>query len=177
MGSTRERLLDVAFELFAEEGFGGTTITEVERRAGLTPGTGSFYRHFPSKRALLRAAVDREVARCMAEIEEERAVTPVHDDPARERVHQLELMLRDIRRFDRLQRLMLGESDWVPEVRGTIASTLLRSGGIVSWKDNPSAMVRIAALGGYHLLSKLEGPLHGVAEDEFIAALAELTGD
>ena len=61
---TRERILDAALELFAEEGFQGTTISEVERRVGLTPGTGSFYRHFPSKEALLQAAVDSEVERC-----------------------------------------------------------------------------------------------------------------
>ena len=65
---TRERILDVALDLFAEEGFSGTTITEVERRAGLSPGSGSFYRHFPSKEVLLTAAVEREVERLRAEI-------------------------------------------------------------------------------------------------------------
>ena len=80
-GSTRERLLDVALDLFAEEGFRGTTITEVERRAGLTPGTGSFYRHFASKEDLLRAAVDREVERGMVDVEASRAAAPTLDDP------------------------------------------------------------------------------------------------
>ncbi len=65
---TRERILDVALDLFAEDGFSGTTVTEVERRAGLSPGSGSFYRHFPSKEALLTAAVEREVERVRAEI-------------------------------------------------------------------------------------------------------------
>ena len=70
---TRERILDAALDLFVEQGFGGTTITAVELRAGLAGGTGSFYRHFRSKEELLRAAVDREVSRCMAEIAEARA--------------------------------------------------------------------------------------------------------
>ena len=49
---TRDRILDVAIELFLREGFKGTPITDIERRAGLAAGTGSFYRHFPSKDAV-----------------------------------------------------------------------------------------------------------------------------
>ncbi|WP_405864783.1 TetR/AcrR family transcriptional regulator [Streptomyces sp. NBC_01515] len=40
---------------YAEQGFGGATINEVERRVGLAVGKGSLYRHFPSKEALLEA--------------------------------------------------------------------------------------------------------------------------
>src|SRR5438128_2202472 len=71
--TTRERILDAAMDLFAQDGFTGTTISEVERRVGLAAGTGSLYRHFPSKEALLRAAVEHEVTKCRAEMEEARA--------------------------------------------------------------------------------------------------------
>ena len=72
--------------MFAEEGFSGTTITEVERRAGLSPGSGSFYRHFPSKEELLAAAVEREVVRVRAEIAAVQADTPPPlEDPEDER--------------------------------------------------------------------------------------------
>src|SRR2546430_12557852 len=54
--STRERILDAAMDLFAQEGFMGTTITDIERRVGPPARTGSLYRHLPSKEALLDQA-------------------------------------------------------------------------------------------------------------------------
>src|SRR4051794_960188 len=134
--STRERILDVALDLFAEEGFSGTTITAVEKRVGLTPGTGSFYRHFPSKEALLAAAVDREVERCMADISEARSSPVEVDAPPQQQLRGREPALRDIRRFDRLFRLLLREGDRVPEVRDTIAAALQGPGEQLSWRDS-----------------------------------------
>jgi AcrR family transcriptional regulator len=51
-GRTRERILDVALDHFAEHGFAGTSISAIERDVGLAAGTGSFHRHFPSVFAL-----------------------------------------------------------------------------------------------------------------------------
>jgi AcrR family transcriptional regulator len=177
-GSTRQRLLDVALDLFAEEGFGGTTITEVERRAGLAPGTGSFYRHFASKEELLRAAVDREVERCMVEVEAGRAAAPSLDDPQAQEAQLLELLLQDIRRFDRLFRLLFTEGDRVPEVREAVITALKGPGDRVSWAEDPRLVLRITALTGYHLLSGLQGSLvDGVPERDFLRALAELDSE
>jgi AcrR family transcriptional regulator len=49
--ATRERVLDVATELFAERGYDATSVAQVIERAGLTKG--GFYHHFASKDALL----------------------------------------------------------------------------------------------------------------------------
>lgn len=175
--STRERILDAAFDLFVEEGFSGTTITEVERRVGLTPGTGSFYRHFPSKEALLEAAVRHEIERVRGEIAVAREVPPVADDPMASRVLGLELALRDIRRFDRLFRLLLSEGDRVPELRETVTAALTPPKELLTWEDDPTTVLSIAALAGYHFASLLQGrPFQGVAQDDFIAGLARLTG-
>ena len=38
--STRERLLDEAMRLFGERGYDATSVAEIERSAGLTPGAG-----------------------------------------------------------------------------------------------------------------------------------------
>ncbi|CAL9407881.1 TetR/AcrR family transcriptional regulator [Streptomyces sp. enrichment culture] len=52
-----QRLLQVAAELFAEHGE-GASLDEIAKRAGV--GSGTLYRHFPTRRALLEAAyVDR----------------------------------------------------------------------------------------------------------------------
>lgn len=49
---TRQRLLDAGLRLFAQKGFRGTSIGEIEKAAGLAPRAGAFYRHFPGKAAL-----------------------------------------------------------------------------------------------------------------------------
>ncbi|MHB8320340.1 MAG: TetR/AcrR family transcriptional regulator [Acidimicrobiales bacterium] len=54
---TGERLVGAAAALFADRGYAGTTIAEIERAVGLTPGSGGLYRHFSSKEELLLAAV------------------------------------------------------------------------------------------------------------------------
>lgn len=49
----RERLLEVAAAAFAEHGE-GASLDDIAKRAGV--GTGTLYRHFPTRRALLEAA-------------------------------------------------------------------------------------------------------------------------
>jgi AcrR family transcriptional regulator len=59
---TRERIMDVALQLFVERGVAATPVTAIEAAAGLSAGSGSFYRHFKDKQALLAAVVEREIA-------------------------------------------------------------------------------------------------------------------
>jgi AcrR family transcriptional regulator len=59
--STRERLLRAGMRLFAEKGFRATTVGEIEAAVGLQPRRGALYKHFPSKKALLEAAVERHL--------------------------------------------------------------------------------------------------------------------
>lgn len=56
---TRNRIISSAMTLFAEQGYDSTSIAEIEAAAGLSPGSGSLYRHFKSKDELLLAAVRR----------------------------------------------------------------------------------------------------------------------
>ena len=52
----RERLQATTLELFAEQGFEGTTVAEIASRAGLTERT--FFRYFTDKREVLFAGQD-----------------------------------------------------------------------------------------------------------------------
>lgn len=49
----RRELLDASLRLFAEHGYGGTTIEAIAAAAGLSPA--AFYRYFPSKVEIYRA--------------------------------------------------------------------------------------------------------------------------
>jgi AcrR family transcriptional regulator len=55
---TRARILDAAAALFAEHGYGATTVAEIEAAVGLRAGAGGLYRHFASKEDLLLAVVE-----------------------------------------------------------------------------------------------------------------------
>ena len=54
---TREKLLDAAVDLFAANGFGGTSIRDIARLTGMT--IPNIYYHFGSKEGLLIAILER----------------------------------------------------------------------------------------------------------------------
>jgi AcrR family transcriptional regulator len=58
---TKQRLLDAGVHLFAERGFRETTVGDIEQAAGLQPRRGALYRHFPTKEALLEAALTQHL--------------------------------------------------------------------------------------------------------------------
>lgn len=176
--TTRERILDVAFDLFVNVGFAGTTVTEIEDRAGLTGGSGGFYRHFRSKKDLLRPAIEREVGRYMAAIEEAQAAHRAAPNSSVDRTVWLEDMLTYMRLFDPLIRLMLTDGYRAPEVRDAVSSVLQAHGEQLSWQQQPELTVCLIALGGYHLLSEVQGqPFQGFPQDEFIRVLAAMTSE
>lgn len=45
-------------KLFAEKGYDGTSVADIQIAAGLTGGSGALYKHFASKGAVLEAGVD-----------------------------------------------------------------------------------------------------------------------
>ena len=49
----RERLVIAALDLFTEQGYDATSVTQIAERAGVTKST--FFRHFPDKREMLVA--------------------------------------------------------------------------------------------------------------------------
>src|ERR1044071_979743 len=59
--STRERIVSEAMRLFAERGYRGTTVGEIEEAAGLAPRAGGLYKHFRSKEEVLEAGIERHV--------------------------------------------------------------------------------------------------------------------
>lgn len=63
---TLARLMDAAYDAFADLGFAGATIPEICRRAGYTHG--AFYSNFASKDELFFALFDRHAARVVEQI-------------------------------------------------------------------------------------------------------------
>ena len=57
---TKQRILAIAGELFARQGYTGTTIADIARELGTT--TAALYYHFPSKAAILGGLLARPLA-------------------------------------------------------------------------------------------------------------------
>lgn len=55
----REQILDVAMQLFARQGFQGTTTRQIAGRAGVNEAL--IFRHFPSKEDLYWAVIERKI--------------------------------------------------------------------------------------------------------------------
>jgi AcrR family transcriptional regulator len=87
MGTTRRRLsperrralvLAAAMEVFAERGYGGASMSEIARRAGITAAV--IYDHFPSKAALQIELLEAQTAALLSHVGA--AVAQVPDMPA-----------------------------------------------------------------------------------------------
>ena len=85
---TRQRLLDIAVQRFAVDGFRRTSVSDIAREAGLTPAAA--YAYFAGKEGLFQAAVDADAG---ALIEAARSVA-AKGASARE---QLFLFVADLR--------------------------------------------------------------------------------
>jgi len=175
-GQTRERILDAALALFLERGVVGTTVTDIERAVGLAAGTGSFYRHFPSKEAVVVPAFQRGLARIAEDIEDERIREAGNQDPRDRTIADLRDRMGDMRRIQPLWTLLMMERAQFPELERVFAEALWMGAWQVDLEHDPARPVTLAALAGFHMLSLLEGsPYRDIDPDAFITALIDLT--
>ncbi len=56
-GDTKERIIDVALELFAQSGYLGTSMSDIAKQLGITKG--SLYKHYTGKQEILDSIVER----------------------------------------------------------------------------------------------------------------------
>src|ERR687895_265863 len=112
--TTRDRLVSAAMRLFAEHGYAGTTVGQIEAEAGLAPRSGALYQYFKGKRELLDAAVDRHMSD-LDEMQGAMDMLPLGDLRA-----ELTLMarwnLQDLARRRDLYRFLRKEGDRFPEL-------------------------------------------------------------
>lgn len=124
--STSDRLVEAGVRLFAEQGFKGTTVGQIEEAAGLIPRRGALYRHFPSKRALLEAAVERHT-------HELNSLSHVVDHfPLGDLRAELTLLIRwllaELDRERDVIRILEKEGESVPELRDRFYAAVADSG-------------------------------------------------
>jgi AcrR family transcriptional regulator len=136
---TRDRLLDEAMRLFGERGYDATSVAEIERSAGLTPGAGGLFHHFRNKEAVLVAGIERQLARLEA-VRQIRGAIPPLGDPRAELTLVARYVFLELEAEQELLRVLLSQSRRRPHlltgavdqvVRGTFnefAALVARSG-------------------------------------------------
>jgi len=69
--ANRQAILDAAREVFAELGYGATSVRDIIRGTDLAAGT--FYNYFPDKESVFRALIDESALRARAVVRDARA--------------------------------------------------------------------------------------------------------
>ena len=184
---TRERLIAAALELFADRGYEGTSVGDIETAAGLVPRSGALYKHFPSKRALLGAAlaermdaidrIDASMDSAPGDIEAELRLIG-------------KLGLEELESERQLARIVMKEGDRFPEIAADFHDAIVARGRAMSiaWFSARAASLGIEvadaeataeamadALIGRKLQSFMFGERLGeVSEDRFLEAWVRL---
>jgi AcrR family transcriptional regulator len=186
-GATRARVLEVAAELFGRHGYKATTVAQIEKAAGLSPGSGGLYRHFSSKKGLLQESLRRQVdggpdlAAFMGR--------PADGDDVRAQLREIaHAGLRRLEHERDLNRLLLHDLRDFPELLAMVRDTELRRvhDGLAHWLSahagpdtpNPSTLAAIlmGAVSHYWIMRDVFGGRHPfqVDEDAFLDVLADM---
>lgn len=188
MTSTHDLLLAEGMRLFGEQGYSGTSVAQIEAAAGLSPGSGSLYKHFRSKQELLTAGLDRVLSggRKLAD--------QLRTGESRGSVEALTAVAHaGLRRMEEdrdLNRLLFRGLDAFPDLLARVgeaeigrfhrATTSMLS-ELAADREEPIdcaalAVVLQGATAHYWLLSDLfGGHPSGIEEDRFVTALAAFT--
>ena len=181
---TRARIIAAALELFAERGYTGTSIGEIEAAAGLAPRSGGLYKHFASKEELLEAALSER----LAEIEAFNA--RLEREPLGDLRSELTLVARwglaELARERQLVRIVMRDGGRVPDLAERFHASIVRPGialtthaleryaaerGAVVSDLEALAEVVCASLVGFSLQQTLFGEAFaGVDSERFAAA-------
>jgi AcrR family transcriptional regulator len=191
-GSTRERLLDAAMELFADQGFVSTSVGAIEEAAGLAPRSGALYQYFRGKDELLVAALERKME-SLDDLGPVLEMMPLGDLRA-----ELRLLarwnLRSLAERDALTRFVLRDAGHVPpRLRRLMFERLVERpyAQVVAWVEQrigPAAaretdvyaltLIVVESMAAYATLRVTFGRLpDGIDDDRFVDAWVELVAE
>lgn len=172
---TRSRVVAAALRCFARRGFDGTSLADIESEAGLSPGAGSTYRYFPSKRSMLEAAVTEALVRA-----DELAVSEPRSIAEAGRLSLASMdQLRDLTRIvvrdlDQFPDLLMPVIDRLFE--GPIRAVAARMSSVAPGIDGEAmATLLVGALVNVKVIEALGGTRRAMVDEErLLAAWAHL---
>lgn len=129
-GDTRTRLLSAGIALIAEQGFTSATVGEIEAAVGLAPRRGALYKHFPSKQALVEAAIGERMA-VIADLSP--VVTwldspEAHADRHASLVQVAAIILDELDKEKHISQIIEKEGDRFPDLRDRMRTMMVEPG-------------------------------------------------
>ena len=112
--------------LFAERGFRETTVGDIESAAGLQPRRGALYNHFPSKQALLEAALEAYVESIALGVSQMEELSG--DDVGAEALRMGRWCLAELDAAYYLFRIAEQDGDRLPAIRDLIRERVIDAG-------------------------------------------------
>jgi AcrR family transcriptional regulator len=177
---TKTRILDTALAQFVARGIDGVTVTDLEQGAGLSPGSGSFYRHFRSKDDVLAAVVDREIDAALSRRTDQPPTGDLteHYRWALDNLDRMRaliaLLVRDGGRLPHLERVQSVLAEGGSSLDAADLRARMARGEIPERDADAVASVVLFAVVGHHLAERFFGGPVGVDRERFAAALASL---
>lgn len=179
----------VALDLFAKQGVAATPVTAIEAAAGLSAGSGGFYRHFTGKPQLLDAVVEHELQRVKKVPSVQVSAAPEGTPRDKALAIQLRHDLDFLAELQPLIAILMWERDRAPEIAEKLQITMVDRGIELGIADlllsstvppvvaDPAAAATVmqSAMVGYFLNTAYFGaPPAGVDADRFTTMLATL---
>ena len=178
----KQRLLQVAVELFNKNGFRETTVGDIEEAAGLSRRAGGFYRHFSSKEDVLVAAIANMAEEMVADIRMDEVIRL--NAPRAELLLIARALIRHAERYRPLRLLVQREAAKFAAVKAAArrANAKLAAIDVVPWVENIRKRFGIAGGGSasefalvifgpvvtYIVGADRADPAFGVADDDFL---------
>ncbi len=174
--------------LFAERGYEGTSVADIQVAVGMTPGSGALYKHFPSKQALLEAGIDRFIGEGRDATLE---LPDVEDVDARRAFREIgSLVLEVLRKDQTALRVAWRDLSEFPDLSARFVDERLQLGfeQMAGWLvklaeankakiDDPQALgaVLLSSLALFRLMDGLLGATPGrLSEERFLEAWVDV---
>ena len=170
--TTREQLLSIAVEMFAEQGFAGTSLRSIAKRAGVSPAL--LIHHFDTKEALIKEAISKTLGSWVAD---EKAA--MLDDESNQLQNWQTLMEKGTTPLNFFRQVLLAGGDYAQRLFDASVSETevlldqMRSTGRLrdlSDKQTTALIMTISGLGSVLLMSQIEKIMGGPISSDQVAS-------
>lgn len=170
--TTREQLLSIAVEMFAEQGFAGTSLRSIAKRAGVSPAL--LIHHFDTKDALIKEAISKTLGSWVAD---EKAA--MLDDESKQLQNWQAVMAKGTTPLNFFRQVLLAGGDYAQRLFDAAVSETevlldqMQSTGRLrelSDKQTTALIMTISGLGSVLLMSQIEKTLGGPISSDHVAS-------
>ena len=170
--TTREQLLSIAVEMFAEQGFAGTSLRSIAKRAGVSPAL--LIHHFDTKEALIKEAISKTLGSWVAD---EKAA--MLDDESKQLQNWQAVMAKGTTPLNFFRQVLLAGGDYAQRLFDAAVSETevlldqMQSTGRLrelSDKQTTALIMTISGLGSVLLMSQIEKTMGGPISSDHVAS-------